>query len=96
LPQSAGQGVSVALIDATDLEAACSGHKKKQPESIRLREPRWEGERSNADKAVALSAIRSTPCSSGCGSIGGGSCWCRWSPGLPPPIMAKAAFSSRV
>ena len=96
LPQSAGQGVSVALIYATDLEAACSGHKKKQPESIRLREPRWEGERSNADKAVALSAIRSTPCSSGCGSIGGGSCWCRWSPGLPPPIMAKAAFSSRV
>jgi hypothetical protein len=28
LPKSAGQGVSVELIDATDLEAACSGHKK--------------------------------------------------------------------
>jgi len=29
LPKSAGQEVSVALIDATDLEAASSGHKKK-------------------------------------------------------------------
>jgi hypothetical protein len=28
---------------------------KKQPDSIRRREPRWEGERSNADRAVSLS-----------------------------------------
>ena len=58
LPKSMGQGVSVALIDATDLEAACSGHKKRQPESIRRTEPRWEDEPSNADRAVSLSDIR--------------------------------------
>jgi len=56
-------------------------HKKKQPESTRRCEPRWEDERSNADRAVSLSVIRSTRSGSGCGSIGGESCWCRWSLG---------------
>ena len=45
LPKSGSQDVSLALIDATDLEAACSGHKKREPETIRPSEPRWEDER---------------------------------------------------
>jgi hypothetical protein len=44
LPKNLGQDMAVALIDATDLEAACSGHKKRRPESIRRPEPRWEAE----------------------------------------------------
>jgi hypothetical protein len=44
LPKNLGPEVAVALIDATDLEAACSGHKKRRPESIRHQEPRWEAE----------------------------------------------------
>ena len=45
LPKSAGQDLSIALIDATDLEAACSGHKKREPERIPPSEPHWEDER---------------------------------------------------
>ena len=44
LPKSRSEGLSLALIDATDLEAACSGHKKREPERIRPSEPRWEDE----------------------------------------------------
>ena len=35
LPKSVGERLSVALIDAPDLEAASSGHKKRAPDSIR-------------------------------------------------------------
>ena len=95
LPKHAGEHPSLALIDATDLKAACSGHKKRPPDSIRRNEPRWEGERSNADRAVSLSDIRSTPCASGCRIINEEYCWCRWSVGPRQPITARAVFSSR-
>lgn len=78
LPKDPSHGMSVALIDATDLEAACSGHKKRQPGSIRRSEQHWEGEHSSADRAASLSDIRSTPSGSGCSIINEGSCWCRW------------------
>jgi hypothetical protein len=95
LPQSPGETLSLALIDATDLEAVCSGHKKRQPESIRPSEPRWEAEPSRADRAVSLSDTKSTPFGSGCGTISEESCWCRWSVGSHPLITGRALFSSR-
>jgi hypothetical protein len=95
LPKNAGENLSLALIDATDLEAACSGHKKRPPGSIRRRAPRWERERSNAGRAVSLSDTRSTPFGSGCSAISEACCWCRWSVGRRQPITARAVSSSR-
>jgi len=51
LPKSAGQGVSVALIDATDLEAACSP-QKKQPKVLGVASRAWRTNAPNADRAV--------------------------------------------
>ena len=95
LPKNAGENLSLALIDATDLEAACSGHKKRRRGSIRPSERRWERERSNADRAVSLSATRSTRFGSGCSAMSEESCWCRWSVGRRQPITARAASFSR-
>ena len=61
LPRGRGENLSLALINATDLEAACSGHKKRGLEPIRPSELRWEGERSNAGRVASLSATRNTP-----------------------------------
>jgi hypothetical protein len=94
LPKNLGHEVAVALIDATDLEAACSGHKKRRPESIRRTELGWEVEALNADRAVSLSDIRSTPSGSGYGSIKAEFCWRRWSVGWRRPIMGREAFSN--
>lgn len=76
LNQGVDQDLSLALIDATDLEAACSGHKKREPEPIRPSGPHWEGGPSNAGRAVSLSGIRNTPFGCGCESIGPAYCWC--------------------
>jgi hypothetical protein len=58
---------AVALIDATDLPAACSGFKKKKPAPTRPWEPLWEVARSKPAKVDGSSAIRSTP--SDCGGV---------------------------
>ena len=65
LPSRASQVLSLALIDATDLEAACSGHKKRVPDTIRPTAPPWEGARSNVGRVASLSATRNTPFGSG-------------------------------
>lgn len=96
LPQSTVENPALALIDATDLEAACSGHKKRRPDNTRPSVRRWEGGRSNADRVGSLSGIRSTPFGSGCAVINGASCWCRWSVGSRRPTMARADFSGPV
>jgi hypothetical protein len=96
LPSGTGEDLSLALIDATDLEAACSGHKKREPERIRPNGLRWEGGPSNAGKAVSLSGIRNTPFGFGCERINLECCWYRWSVGPRQPIMARAGFSSPV
>lgn len=96
LPNRTGEDLSLALIDATDLEAACSGHKKSERERIRPSERPWEGEPSSAGRAVSLSGIRNTPFGFGCNSINQECCWCRWSVGPRRPIMARAGFSSPV
>jgi hypothetical protein len=72
---------ATALIDATDLPAACSGFKKKTRGLTRRPMRRWAGARSRPVKAAGSSATRST--ASGCGGVPTGrpSCWCRWSVG---------------
>ena len=65
IERAAGWSHPVALIDATDLPAACRGFKKKQPRLTRRTVPRWAAARSRPAKAAASWATRSTP--SGCG-----------------------------
>ncbi len=66
---------ATALIDATDLPAACSGFKKKTPALTPHSMRRWVVGRSRPARAAGLSAIKST--ASGCGgaSIHNRSCW---------------------
>ena len=72
---------ATALIDATDLPAACSGFKKKT-RALTLRPTRpWAGARSRLAKAAVSSATRSTVSACGGGPTGRRSCWCRWSVG---------------
>ena len=65
--QAAGWEQPLALIDATDLEAACSGFKKKKPRPIPHERRRWVAARSKPGRAVGLSVTRSTPCD--CGGV---------------------------
>jgi hypothetical protein len=68
---------ATALIDATDLPAACSGFKKKTPALTPLIAPRWADARSKPDKTAGSSATRNTAFASGGGSIRPQFCWCR-------------------
>ena len=63
--QAAGWEPTVALMDATDLEAACSGFKKNLLAPIRRRAPRWAGARSRQARADGLSVTISTRCDCG-------------------------------
>jgi len=67
IERAAGWSQAVAIIDATDLPAACGGFKKKPRKATRPSMPRWAVARSRADKAVVLLATRNTP--SGCGGV---------------------------
>jgi len=96
LPESTVENPALALIDATDLEAACSGHKKRRPDNTRPCGPRWAGGRSSADRVGSLLGIRSTLFGFGCAAINGASCWYRWSVGSRRPTMARADFSGPV
>lgn len=63
------QGVqpnAVALMDATDLPAACSGFKKKAPALTRRSARRWVGALSRPGRAVGSSATRNTRSACGC------------------------------
>ena len=57
---------TIALMDATDLPAACRGFKKNRPAPTPPRAPRWAGVRSRRVRAAASSATRNTRCD--CGS----------------------------
>lgn len=72
---------ATALIDGTDLPAACSGFKKKTPALTPLIAPRWADARSRPARAAGSSATKSTAFGSGGASIRRRSCWCRWSVG---------------
>jgi hypothetical protein len=68
---------ATALIDATDLPAACSGFKKKPPALTLPSMRRWAHVRSRAVRAVGLSATKSTACACGGATTPRRSCWCR-------------------
>jgi len=84
---------ATALIDATDLPAACNGFKKKTPAPIPLTGPRWADARSRRAKAAGSSATRSTVFACGGESMRPRFCWCRSSAGSRPPMFPKAACS---
>src|SRR5438552_12202784 len=66
---------ATALIDATDLPAACSGFKKKTPAPTRPNTQHWAGARSRPAKAVGSSVTRRTAFVCGGVSIRSRSCW---------------------
>jgi len=69
IEQAAGWEQTVALIDATDLPAACRGFKKKKRALTPPIEPSLEGARSRPGKAAALSVTRNTRCDCGGGRM---------------------------
>jgi hypothetical protein len=81
---------AIALMDATDLPAACRGFKKNRREPIRRPTPRWVDARSRAGRVAALSVTRNTRF--GCGSrrTPSMSCSPRWSLGWRLPTWGKA------
>lgn len=87
---------TTALIDATDLPAACSGFKKKTPALTPLIAPRWADAPSRPGRAVGSSATKSTAFACGGASIRRRSCWCRWSVGLLQPMFPRAVCSCPV
>jgi hypothetical protein len=74
-------GPAIALMDATDLPAACRGFKKSPPALIRRRTPHWAGARSRRARAAASSATKSTRYGYGSRLTRRTGCWCRWSVG---------------
>ena len=72
---------ATALIDATDLPAACSGFKKKTPALTLPPMPRWADARSRLGRAAGSSATKNTAFGCGGASMDPQSCWCRWSVG---------------
>jgi hypothetical protein len=72
---------ATALIDATDLPAACSGFKKKTPALTRPNTRHWADARSRPARAVGSSATKNT--ASACGGVHTRrrSCSCPWSVG---------------
>jgi hypothetical protein len=87
---------ATALIDATDLPAACSGFKKKTPVLTRPTARPWADARSRLVRAVGLSATKSTASVCGGVSIRSRSCWYLWSVGLRPPMFPRAVCSCLV
>jgi hypothetical protein len=65
IEQAAGWEQTVALIDATDLPAACRGFKKKKRALTRPIGRHWEDAPSRLGRAAALSVTKSTPCDCG-------------------------------
>src|SRR5450759_4750379 len=91
LPKGTAGTVSVALIDATDLPASASGHKKSAPDAIRPCARPLGGARSRLAKAVSSWVTRSTRSGCGFSVMNAGSCWCPWSVGRLRPIREKVA-----
>jgi len=60
------QPQAVALMDATDLPAACDGFKKNKLEPIPQSARPWDGALLRVVKAVGSSATKNTRCACGC------------------------------
>jgi len=61
---------TIALIDATDLPASCSGFKKRAPVPILPSGPLWAGAPSRPARAAGLSVTRNIPFGCGGRTIG--------------------------
>jgi hypothetical protein len=69
---------AVALMDATDLEAACDGFKKKKPRLIQPIAPAWDSAPLKPARVGGMWATRNIRCDCGGVSTRLGYCWCRW------------------
>jgi hypothetical protein len=78
IARASGWSHSVALMDATDLEAACNGFKKKP---LKLTPPialPWDNARSKSARAAGMSVTKSTRCACGGVNTRRRCCWCHW------------------
>jgi len=87
---------ATALIDATDLPAACGGFKKKTPALTPLPMPRRADARSRPARAAGSSATKSTAFVCGGANIRQRSCWCHWSVGSRRPTFRRVVCSCPV
>lgn len=80
---------AVALIDATDLEAACDGFKKKTRKPTQPSARPWDSGPSRSARAAGMSVTRNIHC--GCGGVNTTrrSCWCHWSVGSRQPMFSR-------
>ena len=78
LPAPSPEAWSVALMDATDLPASASGHKKRGPAATPPGGPPSGRARSRPARAASSWATRSTPSVYGSGATRGACCWCPW------------------
>src|ERR1019366_1593276 len=78
LPAASPEAWSVALMDATDLPASASGHKKRRPVATPPGGPPLGRARSRPARAASSSATRSTLSGSGSHATRGACCWCPW------------------
>ena len=85
---------ATALIDATDLPAACSGFKKKKPAATRPGAPRSAVAPLKPAKVAGLSATKNTLSDCGGDPISTPSCCSHWSVGSLRPMSPKAVCSS--
>src|ERR1700683_2248739 len=69
---------AVALMDATDLEAACDGFKKKRPKLIPPIAPAWDSARSRPARVAGMRVTKNTHCDCGGASMRRRFCWCPW------------------
>ena len=76
IERAAGWSQAVALMDATDLEAACDGFKKKRPALTPPVVRPWDFAPSNLVRAAGSWATKNTPCVCGGASTRGRCCCC--------------------
>jgi hypothetical protein len=69
---------TIAIIDATDLPAACRGFKKRMVPATRLSTRLRDDAAQSQGKATGTSGIRNTRCGFGWRSIRTRSCWFHW------------------
>jgi len=87
---------AVALIDSTDLEAACDGFKKKTLKPTRPGARPSDNEPLKLARAAGMSVTRNTLCACGGVNTTSRSCWCRWSVGSRQPMFSMGPCCSPV
>ncbi len=76
IERAAGWSHAVAVIDATDLEAASHGFKKKKRRRTRLAVQPWESARSKPARVAGSWVTKNTPCGYGGASTRRRYCCC--------------------